>query len=72
MLSWYIWVKPVFSDIDKLLQLFFQGQAVAQLCSTVPNVTVFGIASYFKHEAIKDSVTHLFDRNADYIQEVKK
>ncbi|XP_056268766.1 synaptic vesicle membrane protein VAT-1 homolog-like [Pseudoliparis swirei] len=48
------------------------GQAVAQLCSTVPNVTVFGIASYFKHEAIKDSVTHLFDRNADYIQEVKK
>uniref|UniRef100_A0A8C5ZF62 Vesicle amine transport 1 like n=1 Tax=Marmota marmota marmota TaxID=9994 RepID=A0A8C5ZF62_MARMA len=40
------------------------GQAVAQLCSTVPNVTVFGTASTFKHEAIKDSVTHLFDRNA--------
>ncbi|XP_007554193.1 synaptic vesicle membrane protein VAT-1 homolog-like [Poecilia formosa] len=48
------------------------GQAVAQLCSTVPNVTVFGIASCFKHTSIKDSVTHLFDRNADYIQEVKK
>ncbi|XP_034413286.1 synaptic vesicle membrane protein VAT-1 homolog-like [Cyclopterus lumpus] len=48
------------------------GQAVAQLCSTVPNVTVFGIASCFKHAAIKDSVTHLFDRNVDYIQEVKK
>ncbi|KAM4593177.1 synaptic vesicle membrane protein VAT-1 homolog-like isoform 1-T1 [Odontesthes bonariensis] len=48
------------------------GQAVAQLCSTVPNITVFGIASCFKHAAIKDSVTHLFDRNVDYIQEVKK
>ncbi|KAI4534048.1 hypothetical protein MG293_014908 [Ovis ammon polii] len=49
-----------------------EGQAVAQLCSTVPNVTVFGTASTFKHEAIKDSVTHLFDRNADYVQEVKR
>ncbi|KAM8893492.1 synaptic vesicle membrane protein VAT-1 homolog-like isoform 2-T2 [Spinachia spinachia] len=48
------------------------GQAVAQLCSTVPNVTVFGIASCFKHAAIRDSVTHLFDRNVDYIQEVKR
>ncbi|MGH0115710.1 UNVERIFIED_CONTAM: hypothetical protein FKN15_046895 [Acipenser sinensis] len=48
------------------------GQAVAQLCSTVPNVTVFGTASPFKHEAIKDSVTHLFDRNVDYVPEVKK
>ncbi|TKS70171.1 Synaptic vesicle membrane protein VAT-1 -like protein-like [Collichthys lucidus] len=48
------------------------GQAVAQLCSTVPNVTVFGIASCFKHTAIRDSVTHLFDRNIDYMQEVKK
>ncbi|XP_019954223.1 synaptic vesicle membrane protein VAT-1 homolog-like [Paralichthys olivaceus] len=48
------------------------GQAVAQLCSTVPNVTVFGIASCFKHAAIRDSVTHLFDRNADYVQEVKR
>lgn len=51
---------------------YFQGQAVAQLCSTVPNVTVFGIASCFKHAAIRDSVTHLFDRNIDYMQEVKK
>ncbi|XP_076012157.1 synaptic vesicle membrane protein VAT-1 homolog-like [Genypterus blacodes] len=48
------------------------GQAVAQLCSTVPNVTVFGIASCFKHAAIRDSVTHLFDRTVDYIQEVRK
>lgn len=66
----------VLSGTDNLLQIvffiYFQGQAVAQLCSTVPNVTVFGIASCFKHAAIRDSVTHLFDRNADYIQEVKK
>ncbi|XP_034535628.1 synaptic vesicle membrane protein VAT-1 homolog-like [Notolabrus celidotus] len=48
------------------------GQAVAQLCSTVPNVTVFGIASSSKHAAIRDSVTHLFDRNVDYMQEIKK
>uniref|UniRef100_A0A8C6XSP5 Vesicle amine transport 1 like n=1 Tax=Naja naja TaxID=35670 RepID=A0A8C6XSP5_NAJNA len=48
------------------------GQAIAQLCSTVPNVTVFGTASSFKHEAIKESVTYLFDRNMDYVQEVKK
>lgn len=48
------------------------GQAVAQLCQTVPNVTLFGTASPFKHEAIKDSVTHLFDRNIDYVPEVKK
>ncbi|XP_049478343.1 synaptic vesicle membrane protein VAT-1 homolog-like [Panthera uncia] len=49
-----------------------KGQAVAQLCSTVRNVTVFGTASTFKHEAIKGSMTHLFDRNADYVQEVKR
>ncbi|XP_004067151.1 synaptic vesicle membrane protein VAT-1 homolog-like [Oryzias latipes] len=48
------------------------GQAVAQLCATVPKVSVFGIASCFKHSAIKDSVTHLFDRNIDFMQEVKK
>ncbi|CAJ1049635.1 synaptic vesicle membrane protein VAT-1 homolog-like [Xyrichtys novacula] len=48
------------------------GQAVAQLCSTVPNVTVFGVASSSKHAAIRDSVTHLFDRNADIVQEIKK
>ncbi|KAB5558826.1 hypothetical protein PHYPO_G00021660 [Pangasianodon hypophthalmus] len=48
------------------------GQAVAQLCATVPNVTVFGTASPFKHEAIRHSVTHLFDRNLDYVAEVRK
>lgn len=64
------WVVALRCDLS--IVFHFQGQAVAQLCSTVPNVTVFGTASTFKHEAIKDSVTHLFDRNADYVQEVKR
>lgn len=64
------WMVALPCDIS--IVFHFQGQAVAQLCSTIPNVTVFGTASTFKHEAIKDSVTHLFDRNADYVQEVKR
>ncbi|KAL4630260.1 synaptic vesicle membrane protein VAT-1-like [Arapaima gigas] len=48
------------------------GQAVAQLCSCIPRVAVFGTASLSKHDAIKDSVTYLFDRTVDYVQEVKK
>lgn len=55
-----------------LCMFCFQGQAVAQLCATVPSVTVFGTASPFKHEAIRHSVTHLFDRNLDYVAEVRK
>ncbi|KAG8143981.1 hypothetical protein E2320_001111 [Naja naja] len=63
------------ANFEKACQFWFillGGQAIAQLCSTVPNVTVFGTASSFKHEAIKESVTYLFDRNMDYVQEVKK
>lgn len=48
------------------------GTAVLQLCATVENVTVFGTASAHKHEAIKDKVTHLFEHNADYVQEIRK
>uniref|UniRef100_A0A8C4QZG5 Vesicle amine transport 1-like n=2 Tax=Eptatretus burgeri TaxID=7764 RepID=A0A8C4QZG5_EPTBU len=48
------------------------GQAVAQLCATVPGVTLFGTASSSKHEAIRGSLLHLIDRNADYVTEVKK
>lgn len=55
-----------------LCMFCFQGQAVAQLCATVPNVTVFGTASPFKHEAIRHSVTHLLDRNLDCVAEVRK
>ncbi|XP_076357868.1 synaptic vesicle membrane protein VAT-1 homolog-like [Tachypleus tridentatus] len=48
------------------------GQAVAQLCKTVPDVIVIGTASKHKHESIKDSVTHVIDHGSDYVQEVKK
>ncbi|XP_075215689.1 synaptic vesicle membrane protein VAT-1 homolog-like [Lycorma delicatula] len=48
------------------------GQAVAQLCKTVDNVTVIGIASKGKHETIKDSVDHLIERGTDYSAEVRK
>ncbi|CAM1308323.1 VAT1L (predicted) [Pycnogonum litorale] len=48
------------------------GQAVCQLSKLISNVTVFGTASACKHETVKDSMTHIIDVNADYIQEVKK
>ncbi|XP_071172762.1 synaptic vesicle membrane protein VAT-1 homolog-like isoform X2 [Mytilus galloprovincialis] len=48
------------------------GQALGQLCKTVENVTVYGTASYYKHEFVKESVDHLFDRVVDYSQEVRK
>ncbi|XP_064598918.1 synaptic vesicle membrane protein VAT-1 homolog-like isoform X2 [Liolophura sinensis] len=48
------------------------GHAVCQLCRTQEEVTVFGTASYHKHEAIKTMVTHLFDHVVDYGQEVRK
>ncbi|KAG1649706.1 Synaptic vesicle membrane protein VAT-1 -like [Nymphon striatum] len=48
------------------------GQAVTQLCKLIPDVTIFGTASSFKHESIKDTLTHVFDQNVDYVQEIKK
>jgi len=48
------------------------GQAVAQLCKTVKDTVVFGVASKSKHEAIKDSVDHLLERGTDYTAELKK
>lgn len=55
-----------------LLDMVLQGHAVCQLCKTQEEVTVFGTASYHKHEAIKTMVTHLFDHVVDYSQEVRK
>lgn len=49
-----------------------QGNAITQLCKTVEDVTVFGTASSNKHEAIKANVSHIFDHNVDYAQEVRK
>jgi len=51
--------------------LYFQGQAVAQLCKTV-DVTVFGVASKTKHEALKGTIDHLLERGSDYAAEVRK
>ncbi|RZF40616.1 hypothetical protein LSTR_LSTR007499 [Laodelphax striatellus] len=48
------------------------GQAVAQLCKTVKDVVVFGVASKVKHEAIKSSVDHVLERGTDYLSEVRK
>lgn len=53
----------------------FQGQAVAQLAKTVPDVTIFGICSKGKHETLKEAaspVDHLLERGADYVSDVKK
>ena len=49
-----------------------QGQAVLQLCKTVEDVAVFATASAHKHDSIKEKVTHLFDHNVDYVQEIRK
>lgn len=49
-----------------------QGHAVSQLCKTVEDVSIYGTASVHKHETIKDNVTSVIDRSADYVQEVRK
>lgn len=48
------------------------GQAVAQLCRTVDDVTVFGVASKGKHDALKSTINHLLERGSDYASEVRK
>lgn len=48
------------------------GQAVVQLCKTITDVKIFGVASKGKHEALKDNIDHLLERGSDYIGEVRK
>ncbi|XP_013397607.1 synaptic vesicle membrane protein VAT-1 homolog-like isoform X2 [Lingula anatina] len=48
------------------------GQAIAQLCKTVDDVTLYGTASHNKHEQIKNDVTYLYDHVVDYAQEIRK
>ncbi|KAM3963204.1 synaptic vesicle membrane protein VAT-1 homolog-like isoform 2-T2 [Aphomia sociella] len=51
------------------------GQAVAQLAKTVDNVTVFGVCSKSKHEALKannNNIDHLLEKGSDYSSEVRK
>ncbi|XP_049298568.1 synaptic vesicle membrane protein VAT-1 homolog-like isoform X2 [Anopheles funestus] len=49
------------------------GQAIVQLVRTVPNVTIFGVCSKSKHEALAATglIDHLIDRT-DYVNEVRK
>lgn len=57
------------------MNYFFQGQAVVQLARTVPDVTVFGVCSKSKHEALKAAncpIDHLLERSNDYSSEVRK
>ncbi|XP_077542433.1 synaptic vesicle membrane protein VAT-1 homolog-like isoform X2 [Haemaphysalis longicornis] len=48
------------------------GHAVAQLCKTVPDVTLIGTASKNKHDSLTSLVTNLLDHSSDYVQEVNK
>lgn len=63
--------RPTFATSIFLLQ----GQAVAQLAKTVKDVTVFGVCSKSKHEALKannNNIDHLLERGSDYTSEVRK
>ncbi|XP_003737543.1 synaptic vesicle membrane protein VAT-1 homolog-like [Galendromus occidentalis] len=48
------------------------GQALAQLCKTVKDVTVIGIASKAKHEQLNDVCHHLLERESYTVTQVKK
>jgi hypothetical protein len=50
----------------------FQGLVIAQLARTVKDVTLIGVASKSKHEAIKEHFDHLLERGCDYVSEVRK
>lgn len=48
---------------------------MVQLAKTVPNVTIFGVCSKSKHEALKNansSIDHLIERGSDYVSEIRK
>lgn len=50
------------------------GQAIAQLCKLIPDVTLIGTTSKAKLELdnVKESAAHVLDRSADYVAEIKK
>lgn len=47
---------------------------MAQLLKTIDGVTLFGVASKSKHEALEatGSINHLIERGTDYLNEVRK
>ncbi|KAJ8682056.1 hypothetical protein QAD02_017848 [Eretmocerus hayati] len=50
------------------------GQALVQLAKTVKDITIFGVASKSKHEALQSAglIDHLLERGTDYAAAVKK
>ncbi|KAG8233556.1 hypothetical protein J437_LFUL013768 [Ladona fulva] len=49
------------------------GLALTQLCQTVPDVCIFGVASSAKHKQLEGlGITHLLERGTDYVSEVRK
>lgn len=51
------------------------GQAVVQLAKTIPDITIFGLCSKGKHEALKEAnspVDQLLEKGSDYVSEVRK
>ncbi|XP_057670223.1 synaptic vesicle membrane protein VAT-1 homolog-like [Diorhabda carinulata] len=51
------------------------GQAIVQLAKTIPDVTIFGVCSKGKHEALKAAespIDHLLERGSDYTSEIRK
>ena len=58
--------------MTELCVYIYQGQAVCQVARHLDNVTIFGTASYNKHEALKNQVDHVYDHVVDYCQEIKK
>jgi len=51
---------------------FSQGLVLAQLARTVKDVTLIGVASKGKHDAIKEHFDHLLEKGCDYVSEVRK
>lgn len=63
------------NDLILFFCFVFQGQAVAQLAKTIPDITIFGVCSKSKHEALKAAnspIDHLLERGSDYTAEVRK
>ncbi|KAH0808623.1 hypothetical protein GEV33_014167 [Tenebrio molitor] len=62
-------------SVNRIFIKDYKGQAVVQLAKTVPDVTIFGICSKGKHEALKNAqspVDHLLERGSDYSSEIRK
>lgn len=65
--------EQIIDDLKYFFVLSLQGQAIAQLLRTIGDVTVYGVCSKGKHEALTATglVDHIIDR-ADYVNELRK